>query len=39
MKEENKKKYEKPAMRVYFLPEPARLLQASRDDYDPTMWP
>ena len=32
-------KYEKPAMQVYELRKHTRLLQASKDPYEPTPWP
>ena len=33
-----KRKYEEPAMRVFKMREPARLLQASKSDYEPENW-
>jgi len=33
-----KRKYEKPAMQAYKLTESARLLQASKSDYEPETW-
>lgn len=35
----NKRKYQKPAMQVFELQYRTHLLQASRNDYDPTTWP
>lgn len=39
MIEKTKQKYVKPAMQVYELKEPARLLQSSKEQYEPVLWP
>ncbi len=36
---DKRKTYMKPAMQVYELQHRTHLLQASRNDYDPTTWP
>lgn len=38
-KSDIRKTYMKPAMQVYELQHRTHLLQASRNDYDPTTWP